>query len=780
MASSTRALPGFSPAGQAWFNNKGDDMEATRHYFVGHRCVNGFDQQLRGTIERVFTPKGYLPAYADRLSGPQPILQALCQQIYSTPFGIFDLSNEDANVYIELGIAMAFNKRFIVIAHLGAENCVPSSLKAHTILYYADENDLTQKLSASLEPFFRELRGPVDYCYYCDKTCEGLTAYPDRNTYLILDKPSILTYGDWKDLKAVLEPCFDQSNLHAISIRNADGAPWLCSIRKKVRSTQFSVCHLGKLATPDAYIALGMAIGYCKPWLLISKEDPQHGENGIPSDLRGQERLQYTSIPELNEKLGQSIGEFLELFYGKAHLAETSVITREPFWMKLYDWLETVHPPLKVTAQLRGSMRIVQVGNQGFLDKFLITRKGLLLGRDETCDIKIQHALISSRHARVFEQDGACYIQDLNRRTGTYLNGRRLFPNEVERVKRGDSLRLAHAERYLVWDDSPLPADPLTASIHKKGTGVLSSEIILQGEKLPTSGEGIDYTFYLEIQGEANGTYQVQSYYRLGKILDELARIRKVQANQVCFVFRKRILDESSTLLGLELREELPLYLVQYRDVVQQILLQKYTRVENRNIQESVDFIFRRTASADPVVLICASKSEIKTQDISSLRYAANALRKIAILSARGQVLNEVADIEREMQVIQEKKRLRLDVMGADLKLHNLDTARSEKRKAVDLFDELARLYEAPPPQGPGERQKLTVDIETLLRRIRKCGITPPDLRVSKLIELAALPKQIDASLRKDLDDASVTVMGMNEIAELIDEGQPVCAPVLL
>ena len=48
------------------------------------------------------------------------------------------------------------------------------------------------------------------------------------------------------------------------------------------------------------------------------------------------------------------------------------------------------------------------------------------IGRDESCQIHIDHQLVSRRHAELFFENGAWWLRDLESRNGTYLNGQRI------------------------------------------------------------------------------------------------------------------------------------------------------------------------------------------------------------------------------------------------------------------------------------------------------------------------------------------------------------------
>jgi pSer/pThr/pTyr-binding forkhead associated (FHA) protein len=62
------------------------------------------------------------------------------------------------------------------------------------------------------------------------------------------------------------------------------------------------------------------------------------------------------------------------------------------------------------------------------------------IGRAEACQVQLPDTYVSTFHARVFERDGAWFVEDLGSTNGTYLNQRRLSaPSEVHA---GDRVRV--------------------------------------------------------------------------------------------------------------------------------------------------------------------------------------------------------------------------------------------------------------------------------------------------------------------------------------------------
>jgi len=59
-------------------------------------------------------------------------------------------------------------------------------------------------------------------------------------------------------------------------------------------------------------------------------------------------------------------------------------------------------------------------------DVLTLTADEMIVGRQPTCDLVLPTASISRQHARLLCQDGAYYLEDLNSRNGTFVNGRRV------------------------------------------------------------------------------------------------------------------------------------------------------------------------------------------------------------------------------------------------------------------------------------------------------------------------------------------------------------------
>ncbi|MEL6349385.1 MAG: FHA domain-containing protein [Myxococcota bacterium] len=58
--------------------------------------------------------------------------------------------------------------------------------------------------------------------------------------------------------------------------------------------------------------------------------------------------------------------------------------------------------------------------------RYTVTRDGLMVGRDDDCDVVIPDAGVSRQHARVLLHNAAVWVQDEGSRNGVFVNGKRV------------------------------------------------------------------------------------------------------------------------------------------------------------------------------------------------------------------------------------------------------------------------------------------------------------------------------------------------------------------
>jgi pSer/pThr/pTyr-binding forkhead associated (FHA) protein len=111
--------------------------------------------------------------------------------------------------------------------------------------------------------------------------------------------------------------------------------------------------------------------------------------------------------------------------------------------------------PMSVNEALR-SARLVR---KNFEVPLVFRGAGpLLIGRDERLvTLVINDAFISRTHAAILQEDEEFYVQDLNSKNGTFLNGERLQPGErsAQPLKHGDRLRFNTVEfEFIIPEES--------------------------------------------------------------------------------------------------------------------------------------------------------------------------------------------------------------------------------------------------------------------------------------------------------------------------------------
>jgi len=80
---------------------------------------------------------------------------------------------------------------------------------------------------------------------------------------------------------------------------------------------------------------------------------------------------------------------------------------------------------------------------------FALDRESAVLGRHPDCDIVLDSGAVSRQHARIQRVDGKFYIEDMQSRNGTYVNGRQIR----ERYPLSDQDRITLCDVVMVFSD---------------------------------------------------------------------------------------------------------------------------------------------------------------------------------------------------------------------------------------------------------------------------------------------------------------------------------------
>lgn len=112
------------------------------------------------------------------------------------------------------------------------------------------------------------------------------------------------------------------------------------------------------------------------------------------------------------------------------------------------------------TSESDRPILIIQSENQT-ARHWILTKDEIILGRDEDCDLALTERQISRQHIRIYKQGDIYYIQDLDSKNGTWVNGLQLKGSRE--LHDGDEIHVALQVRVRFIDSdatSPLSSEP--------------------------------------------------------------------------------------------------------------------------------------------------------------------------------------------------------------------------------------------------------------------------------------------------------------------------------
>lgn len=183
--------------------------------------------------------------------------------------------------------------------------------------------------------------------------------------------------------------------------------------------------------------------------------------------------------------------------------------------------------------------------SKGFRSKVTINEKGLnryvdidkspfIIGRANTADVVIPDELLSRRHAEISIENETVWVQDLGSINGTWLDGKKLKPNQKTEFKAGQFLSFGSDEELSV--SVLLSSQTVDLERTQVNYKISGSSNVVQTVPLPTKAEPakkrlsvVDTT--REIQGEQNVIEQIKSLIRIES--NELVEQAKIDAEEV-------------------------------------------------------------------------------------------------------------------------------------------------------------------------------------------------------------------------------------------------------
>lgn len=124
---------------------------AKTEFFVAHSFTKPYREDFRKALKDALC--GYLnnrePYYADaEIRKGHIFINKIIPKIKSTQFGIYEISEENYNVFLELGVAIALNKTYYILCKKGTK--IPANLKGLDRIEYESLLELTEQLKKKI------------------------------------------------------------------------------------------------------------------------------------------------------------------------------------------------------------------------------------------------------------------------------------------------------------------------------------------------------------------------------------------------------------------------------------------------------------------------------------------------------------------------------------------------------------------------------------------------------------------------------------------------------
>jgi Protein of unknown function (DUF3662)/FHA domain len=103
----------------------------------------------------------------------------------------------------------------------------------------------------------------------------------------------------------------------------------------------------------------------------------------------------------------------------------------------VYSTADRLSEPLREPDPRRGTAKLRIDGRTALLGS-----SGAVLGRSRECDVVLDDANVSRKHAEVRPSGGSWTVRDLGSTNGVKVNGRRIDPSRPQSLKRGDAIEL--------------------------------------------------------------------------------------------------------------------------------------------------------------------------------------------------------------------------------------------------------------------------------------------------------------------------------------------------
>lgn len=181
-----------------------------------------------------------------------------------------------------------------------------------------------------------------------------------------------------------------------------------------------------------------------------------------------------------------------------------------------------------------------------------VVEKDFVIGREPTCQLRLDHGRVSHRHTRLFRFGSVLMAEDLNSTFGTAVNGQDLGPEPVE-LRDGDDLRVGSVHFQVVVgrrpaEAAPAVAEPATVAANRPSDSNITSPAMASArqilDRIAAAHESQD--------AERAARHQAAAKGRKTSVVEEqgVSVVRIVEKSVVEEQEIRRISDELDQLVG--------------------------------------------------------------------------------------------------------------------------------------------------------------------------------------------------------------------------------------
>jgi DNA-binding winged helix-turn-helix (wHTH) protein len=143
--------------------------------------------------------------------------------------------------------------------------------------------------------------------------------------------------------------------------------------------------------------------------------------------------------------------------------------------------------------------------------RWTVERESVIIGRGKECDIVLSEQQVSRQHIKIKLVGEAYYIEDLNSRNGTWLNGEQISGERL--LKDGDEIHVAMVVKMIFAESeatAPLALAKVPASLGKLRLDKEARRVYIEGKELEPPLSLPQYRL-LELLVDANGAVCTRS-----------------------------------------------------------------------------------------------------------------------------------------------------------------------------------------------------------------------------------------------------------------------------